>query len=232
MKIELVTSNATRAVLDELTSGFERASGHHVEIRSDSASVMFERIRNGERADVAVLNAPEVDELMALGVLDARSRRAFAQSRIGVAVLAGTAHPDVSSVEALTRALLEAQRIAHTVHGASGKCVPELLERLGIAERVSTVTRPGGLIGKVVAAGEARIAIQQISELLAVPGIEVVGPLPDAVQKVFDSAAAIFRDSKACAASSALLEFFASSACAPIFRKKGLEQAHATKEPS
>jgi molybdate transport system substrate-binding protein len=225
VSIALVTSNATRSVLDELAIGFERASGHRIEIRSDSAKLVFERIRAGERADVAVLNAPEVDALVAAGILDTQSRRTFARSRIGVAVRAGTPHPDVSTVAALTRTLLDARTVAHTVHGASGKCVPALLERLGIAARVTTVTRPGGLIAKVVAAGEAEVAIQQISELLAVPGVEVVGPLPDSVQRVFESAAAVFCDTSKTAEASALLDYFSSGACAPLFQNKGLEQA-------
>ena len=100
-----------------------------------------------------------------------------------------------------------------------------LLERLGLAAemRSKTVTREGGYIGRVVAAGEAEIAIQQIVELLAVPGIELVGPLPDEIQKVFPTAAGIFTASKEPQAAEALLQFLLAPAAAPIFREKGLE---------
>jgi molybdate transport system substrate-binding protein len=184
---------------------------------------MLSRIRDGETADVAVLNAPDIEALVKLGMI--HSARAFARSRIGVAVRAGARHPDLVSVGALKRALLEAGSVAHTVHGASGKLVPALLERLGIAHAVTTVTRPGGLIGKVVAAGEAEIAIQQISELLAVSGIEVVGPLPDALQTVLESAAGIFTGSDNAQAAEALLRFFSASASAAVLREQGLEPA-------
>lgn len=221
--LKVFTSNATRTVLDTLAAMYEREYGQRVAVHSDSASVMLSRIRDGETADVAVLNAPDIEALVKLGMI--HSARAFARSRIGVAVRAGARHPDIGSVDALKRALLEADSIAHTVHGASGKLVPALLERLGIANEVTTVTRPGGLIGKVVAAGEAKIAIQQISELLAVPGIEVVGPLPDALQTVLESAAGIFTGSDNAQAAQALLRFFSASASAAVLREKGLEPA-------
>src|SRR5262249_36765366 len=116
---------------------------------------------------------------------------------------------------------------AHTVHGASDVSVPVLLERLGIAEQMKakTITRPGGYIGTVVAAGEAEIAVQQIVELLAVPGIEVVGPLPDEIQKVIETSAGIFAASKPPAAAEALPRFLVAPGAAPILKKRGLEQA-------
>jgi molybdate transport system substrate-binding protein len=104
--------------------------------------------------------------------------------------------------------------------------VPVLLERLGIAEQMKSriVTRQGGYIGGVVAAGEAEIAVQQIVELLAVPGIDLVGPLPDEIQKVFETAAGIFAASKQPAAAQAMLRYFLAPANAGVFREKGLEQ--------
>jgi molybdate transport system substrate-binding protein len=188
---------------------------------------MLERIEAGDTADVAVLNAPHVDRLIDLGVLDGSTRRLFARSKIGIAVRAGEPHPDVGSVEALAQTLLAARSIAHTVHGASGMYVPELLRRLGVAEALAgrIVTRPGGLIGRVVAAGEADLAIQQVSELLAVPGIEVVGLLPDAVQKTLESAAAVFSRSAQRAGAEELLRFCQGAEAADLFREKGLEPA-------
>ena len=217
----LITSNATRPVLDILAQSYERERGQHVDVRSDSASVVLARILSGETADVAVLNAPDIAKLVQEGVIG--QARPFARSTIGVAVRRGTPHPDIGSVENLKRALLDARSIAHTVHGASGKLVPALLERLGIAREVMTITRPGGLIGKVVAAGEAAMAIQQISELLAVPGVEVVGPLPDPLQTVLESAVGIFIRTQDQEAAAALLRFLTAPAAEAVLREKGLK---------
>ncbi|MCW5603187.1 MAG: substrate-binding domain-containing protein [Burkholderiales bacterium] len=224
-EIRTLTSNSTHTVLAALAQDFERATGHRLSVSADTAKGMLARIKGGETADVAVLLTPAIDELTQLGKISPASRRPFARSRIGVAVLAGAPKPDISSVDALRRTLLDAKSVAHTVHGASGMYVPTLLERLGIADKVKpkTVTRPGGLIGKVVATGEAEVAVQQISELLAVPGIEVVGPLPDEVQKVFETTAGIFADTGQRTAAEALLRFFGEPDSAATFRANGLE---------
>jgi molybdate transport system substrate-binding protein len=113
------------------------------------------------------------------------------------------------------------------VNGASGRYVPVLLERLGIAQQMKprTVTREGGYIGGVVVTGEADIEIQQIVELLAVPGIDLVGPLPDEIQKVFETAAGIFVAAAQPAEAEALLRFLLAPAAAGSFRQKGLDQA-------
>ena len=225
--IAVLTSNSTQPLLDTLGARFGRETGIPVCVLCDSAKVMLARIKAGETGDVVVLGSAAVDELVALGRVDGGTRRLFARSRIGVAVRAGTPHPDISSVEALRETLLAARAIAHTVHGASGMYVPTLLERLGIARTMKgrIVTRPGGFIGVVVAAGEADIAVQQISELLAVPGIELVGPLPADVQKVFETAAGLFTDSRMLDDARALLNYFSASDCEDTFVEKGLEQA-------
>jgi molybdate transport system substrate-binding protein len=223
--VRIFTSNATHALLRALVPAFERAETiYTAELEADSAKVMLGRIRNGERADLAVLNAPDVDALARAGLVDVRTQRPFTRSRIGVAVRAGTPHPDIGSVDALRRALLAAHSIAHTVHGASGMYIPTLLGRLGIADKVKTVTRPGGLIGKVVASGEAEIAIQQTSELLAIEGIDIVGPLPDDVQMSFDSALAVFADASNASGAAALSEFFFSPGLTQLFASHGLER--------
>src|SRR4051794_19595217 len=117
--VTVFTSNATRSVLDALAAKYECV----IAIEADSASVMLQRIRDGERADAAVLNAPDIETLVELGIVDARTRRLFARSRIGVAVRAGAPHPDIHDVEAVRQTFLHSRSIAHTVHGASGRCV-------------------------------------------------------------------------------------------------------------
>ena len=225
-EIRILTSNSSRTVLDALAPAFERARGRRYAVAFDSAKKMLARIKGGETADIVILGAPVVAELENSGVVRRGSTCLFARSRIGVAVRAGAPRPDISSVESFKRALLDARSIAHTVHGASGMYVPEMLKRLGIADELQSriVTRPGGYIGGVVAAGEAEIAVQQIVELLAVPGIDVVGPLPDEIQKVFETAAGIFAASSQPADADALLRFLLAPANAGVFQAKGLEQ--------
>jgi molybdate transport system substrate-binding protein len=224
--MQVLTSHSSFPVLEALGPAFERATGRRYSVARESAKVMLARIKDGERADAVVLGTSAVDELDRLGIVAGPTRRPFARSRVGVAVRAGSPKPDIGTVAAFKRALLEARSIAHTVHGASGLYVPVLLERLGIAEQVQpkTVTRPGGYIARVVAGGEAELAIQQIVELLAVPGVELVGPLPDEIQKVFETSAAIFSSCRQRAAAEELIRFLLDPAVAGVFREKGLEQ--------
>jgi molybdate transport system substrate-binding protein len=225
VELKLLTSNSSYPVLEALAPAFAQAYRQRYVVEVDTARKILARIKNGETADVAVLAASDIDELTRLGILAPGSRRPFALSRVGVAVRSGAPRPDISSVEALKRSLLAAKSIARTVNGASGRYVPVLLERLGITRemRPKTVTREGGYIGRVVAAGEAEIAIQQIVELLAVPGIDLVGALPDEIQKVFPTAAGIFAASRQPAAAEGLLRFLLAPAAAPVFLEKGLE---------
>jgi molybdate transport system substrate-binding protein len=225
--LKILTSNSSLTVLDALAPAFERASGRRYSVQADTSKGMRERIRKGETADLAVLAASAIEEFVQAGIIAAASRRPFARSRVGVAVRAGAPKPDISTVEAFKRAMLEAKSIAHTEHGPSGMYVPVLLERLGILEQVRprTVTRPGGYIAVVVASGEAEIAVQQIVELLAVPGVDVVGPLPDEIQKVFETSAGVFTASRQPAEAEALLRFLVAPSAAGVFREKGLEQA-------
>ncbi len=225
--IKVLTSHSSFSVLDALAPAFEQATGQQVAIEADSAKTMLARIKGGETADVLVIGKSAADELAQLGIVVSGSRRPFARACVGVAVRAGAPRPDISSVDAFKRSMLAAKSIAHTVNGASGMYVPVLMERLGIAAQMKpkTVTRPGGYIARVVATGEAEIAIQQIVELLAVPGVELVGPLPDEIQKVFETLAAVFTASKRSTAAEALLRFLLAPASAGVFREKGLELA-------
>jgi molybdate transport system substrate-binding protein len=225
-ELKLLTSNSTRPVLDALIPEYEKTTGNKVSISADSAKAMVARIKGGEPGDVVVLGSGALKELVEAGIVVAASRRAFARALVGVGVRSGAPRPDLSSLDAFRKSLLAARSIAHTVHGASGMYIPVMLEKLGIAEQMKpkTVTRPGGYIGAVVVAGEADIALQQIPELLAVPGLDLVGPLPDAVQKVFETSVGIFSATPHAAAAQAMIEFFSRPTHSAVFRTKGLEQ--------
>ena len=229
MQIKILTSNSTLPVLNALIPAYEKNSGNTVSISADSAKAMVARIRGGETGDILVLGNGAVKELTEASYINGTTRRGFARAIVGVGVRSGTPHPDISSVDAFRKSLLAARAIAHTVQGASGMYIPTLIEKLGITAEMKpkTVTRPGGYIGTVVVAGEADIALQQIPELLAVPGLDCVGPVPDAVQKSFETSIALFRNSTQAAAAQAMADFFANPVNTPLFREKGLE--HVTK---
>jgi molybdate transport system substrate-binding protein len=225
--VTVFTSNSMRAVMSELVPQFERASGRKVALSYDPALVMLRRITSGETADLAILGASVMDELTKQGKFASGSRRVLARSRVGVAVRAGAPRPDIGSVEAFTRTLLSAKSIAHTLEGASGIHFASLIERLGIASEVKAkaVTRAGGLIGELVARGEAELAVQQVSELMAVPGIELVGPLPQELQSITVVSAGVFVASRQPDAAQALLDFLSTPAAARVIRAAGLEPA-------
>jgi len=209
----------------ELAPQFERANDCKIAISYDPAKVMLARIQKGETADLAILGSGAIDELVKQGKISAGSRRVLARCRVGVAVLAGKPRPDISSVEAFKRTLLGAKSVAYTQEGASGMHFAGLIERLGIAEQVKAkaVRQPGGLIGELVAAGKAEIAIQQIPELMAVAGIELVGPLPAEIQLVTVSSAGIFAGTKQAEAAQSFIQFLVTPAAARVMKAKGLE---------
>ncbi|MGH8742634.1 MAG: substrate-binding domain-containing protein, partial [Burkholderiales bacterium] len=152
-------------------------------LRFDATQAIVPLVRQGEPADLLILTAQAMDELHAGGVVT----RAWVlgSSGVGVAVRAGAPKPDIGSVEALCAALLSAQSVAHSKIGASGIYFAELLERLGIAARLKKrVVVEKGPVGLAVAAGEAELGVQQLCELAPVPGIDIVGPLPEPVQKL------------------------------------------------
>ena len=223
--VKVFASNSIRAVMGELVPQFERASGHSVSVSYDPAKVMLARIQKGETADLAILGSGAIDELVKQGKISAGSRRVLARCRVGIAVLAGKPKPDISSVAAFKRTLLGAKSVAYTQEGASGMHFAGLIERLGIAEQVKAkaVRQPGGLIGELVATGKAEIAIQQIPELMAVPGIELVGPLPAEIQLVTVSTVGIFAGTQQAEAARAFIEFLTAPAAAKVMKAKGLE---------
>lgn len=227
--IQLFVSNSLRGVLGELIPQFERSSGHSVAISYDPAKVMMERIARGETADLVILGGSAIADLVSRGKVEARSQRTIASCGVGVAVLAGARKPDIGSPDTFRDALLAARSIAWTLEGASGIYFSKLIERLGIAEAVKAkaVRSPGGLIGELVAARKADLAVQQIPELMAVPGIELVGPLPEAIQMTTVSAAGIFAGAREPAAARALLDFLTAPAAARVFEAKGLVPATA-----
>ena len=227
IELKILTSNSTRPVLDALIPAYEKSTGNKVSLIADSAKAMVERIKGGETGDIVVLGSGALKDLSVAGFVTDAGRRPFARAVVGVGVRSGTPHPDISSLESFKKSLLAAKSIPHTTQGASGMYIPVMLEKIGIAAEMKpkTVTRTGGYIGRVVVSGEAEVALQQIPELMAVPGLDVVGPLPAEVQKVFETSIGLVVQSSNAAAAEALVQFFRDTTHGPLFQSKGLEQA-------
>jgi molybdate transport system substrate-binding protein len=223
--LKVFTSNGMRTVMAELIPRFERVSGHKVAASYDPGQIMMRRIASGETADLVMLGGSVVDDLAKEGKVLPDSRRILSHCGVGLAVLTGAPKPEIGSVESFKRALLAAKSIAYTLEGASGIHFSGVIERLGIAKEVQAkaVRQPGGLVGELVTAGKAELAIQQIPELMAVPGLDYVGPLPAELQKITVSTAGIFAGSLQPDAARAFLDFLLTSDSARVVKAMGHE---------
>lgn len=196
-ELVVMTSGTFTAAHLELAPEFERSAMTKVTTATTSmgvgADAIPSRLRRGEAADVVIVNADALDDLIRDGLVRANSRTEVARSRMGMAVRAGARKPDISSVDALKRALLEAKSVALSSSVSGDYFTTELFPRLGIAEQMVAKTRRSGneRVGALIARGEAEIGVQQMSELLPIKEIEVVGPLPSEVQRVTIFAAGI-----------------------------------------
>jgi molybdate transport system substrate-binding protein len=191
----------------------------------DPTAAIMARIAGGETGDVAILTAEGVEALTVQGILAAGTRVDLAASGIGIAVKAGAPKPDIGTPEAFIRLLRTVPSIVYSRAGASGIYFAGLLERLGLAEAVNAKATviPQGFTAERVARGEAVVAVQQISELMAVEGVEVVGPLPGDLQTTVIFSGALFAASARPAEGAALLRFLAGAATPELLRAKGLQ---------
>jgi len=222
--IKVMLSAAFKEAYLELVPPFERASGLKVENLWVPSVQMMNRLKGGETVDLVILSAAALEDLRKAGIVSERTD--LAKSGIGVAVKAGAPRPDISSGEALKRAVLAAKGIAYST-GPSGIYLIKLFERMGIAEQIkSRVKQVQGVpAGSIVARGEAELAFQQVSELLPVPGIDLVGPLPPDVQEITIFAAGLHAKAPHPDAARALITHLTAPAAASVIRKKGMEPA-------
>jgi molybdate transport system substrate-binding protein len=192
-----------------------------IDLQLAPTQTLVERIAAGERGDVAILTDVAIDELIGAGILDRASRTDLARSHVGVAVRQGASRPNIATPEAFVAALLGARSVALSRAGASGLYMAGLLERLGIAEAVyrKATVIPSGFTGELVARGEAELAIQQLSELMAVPGLDILGRLPQGIEGVSVFTATLFIG--ASDAAEQVLQALRTSAV--LMQEKGLE---------
>ncbi len=224
-EIRVLSSNGVHSVTVVMVPEFERATGHKVSIDYDTANLILGRLKAGEYADLVILTRPTVDDLIKQGKVAAGGGKDLARSGVGVAIRAGLPKPDISSADKLKRALLDAKSITFTKTGGSGIHFAKVAERLGIADQVNAKAKvpEGGAVGPLVARGEAEMAVQQIPELLAVPSIQYLGPLPEGFQHFTLFTAGVLTGARQPEAAKALIDFLTTSAAARLFRAKGFE---------
>jgi len=228
-EIRVMLSAAFKEAYLELVPQFERATGHKVASLWVPSVQMMSRLKGGEIVDLVILSRASLEEIMKAGLIATGGCHDLVKSGIGVAVKTGAPRPDISSGEAVKRAVLAAKGIAYST-GPSGTYLMGLFQRMGIADQIKArVTQvQGEPAGGVVARGDAQIAFQQVSELLPVPGIELVGPLPPDIQKITTFSASVHAQAKEPAAAKALIDFFRAPAAHPVIRKNGMEPAQST----
>ena len=213
------------AVNRYLKPRFEADSGYKLAMDWRPTAAIMTSIEAGERADVVIAISGSMDKLVASKVVRAESRFALANSVLGVGVAKGAPRPDISTVEAFKRAILGARSVAYSKAGASGIYFAGLIEKLGIAEAVNAKATviPMGFTAEKVASGEADVAIQQVSELMTVTGIDIVGPFPAEVQVSSRFDAAVFAACANAEGAAAFMKALTSDAAAKAYGDGGLE---------
>jgi molybdate transport system substrate-binding protein len=223
-EIRVWAARALATVLSEVGSEFEQASGYALVVTSDLPTGFAKRAAAGERFDILISMSPTVDQWINDGKVVAASRRDLARSGIGVAVRAGAPKPDISTVDAFKRALLDARSIAYLNVG-SGIYLAGLLDRLGIADSIkSKVTRPNSdVVSELVAKGEIELGMVVITQIMTTEGVELVGPLPPEIQTSLTFSAGVSSTSRAPDVAKQLLVFLASPAATRVIRAQGME---------
>jgi molybdate transport system substrate-binding protein len=225
--LKVFSTLAVQGALPALMERYERVAGTKVELHFAPTNGLLARIAAGEAADIAILTRAAVDDLAAKGVLIPASVADVAVSLVGVAVKAGAAKPDIGSVDALKATLLAAKSICYSKIGASGVFFAGLIQRLGVADAVNAKATiiPSGFTAELAARGEVELAVQQVSELMQVPGIDVVGPLPPGAESVTMFSAGVLAASVQAEAALHLIAHLRSAAATQAFHAAGLQPA-------
>ena len=222
-----ISSMATRALLAELAAAYAQGVGAPVRVESVGGVDAAKRVQAGEPFDFAVLAADAIDQLAAGGHVLADSKVDLANSLVAVAVRHGQARPDISSQDAVKRAVLSARSIGYST-GPSGVALIKLFERWGIAGEIGNrlvQAQPGVPVAALLARGDVALGFQQLSELLNVEGVDVVGALPAAIQIKTTFSAAICRAARQAAAALQFLQYIASPQAAAVKRRHGMDPA-------
>ncbi len=225
MIIKVLSTHALQRLVEKVAPEFEHSSGYTLSLSYDPALAVKRRIENGAEFDAVLISRAAIDELTAQGRLVRESRVDLARSGLGVAIRKGLPKPDITTVEAFKHALLAAKSVVRSTEGTSGVYFEKLLGELGIAEQMKDKIKlgPSGRVAELAARGEVDMAVQQISEIVPVAGIEFIGPFPAEVQLYTTFAGAVSASSTQADAAKALLGILASPEAASILRDSGLE---------
>jgi molybdate transport system substrate-binding protein len=230
-EIKVLATTAMKTTMDVLAPQFERSSGHTLGFAFGPSTRIARLVADGEPNDVTIVTAEGIEELVRRGRIVAGSRADIARSAMGLAVQKGAPRPDISTAETFKEAMLAAKSLGMSNPvggGASGAILAAAFERLGIAEAMKPklVFGPGGpagLIGNFLVRKEVEIGIQQIPELMAVPGIDIVGPLPPGIQSVSTFSAGVSTAAANAEGARALIAFLTTPAAAAVLRGKGMQ---------
>jgi molybdate transport system substrate-binding protein len=230
-EIKVFSTVGIKSVLEELIPRFEKSSGHKVTVTWSTAALLAKRVQSGEQADALLLIKNNIETLLKEGKIVAGTDTLFGQSVFAVGVKSGAPKPDVSTAEALKQSLLAAKGISYSdpaSGGASGVYIAKQIERMGIAEQMKGKTRhppSGGLSGTLLISGEADIAINSKPELLSVPGVDVVGPLPGDIAFTVVYEAAVQTGAAQAEAAKAFVSYLKSPEAQTVFKAKGYDPA-------
>jgi len=225
-EIRVLASNGVKGALEALAPAFERETGHKLALKFDLAAAIKRRIEAGEDFDLAIITTAGIDDLAKQGKVDAATRTNIARSGVGIGIRAGAPRPDISTPDALKHALLAAKSIAWAKEGASGTYFAGVVQRMGIAEQIKpklNLGTSGAHVGELLVKGQAELGALLVNELLAVPGVEVLGPLPAELQNYTVFTTGVSTGSKESAAAKALIKFLSSPAAAAVYKSKGQE---------
>jgi molybdate transport system substrate-binding protein len=222
-EIKVLSTVGMQPATPELIARFERDTGHTVVVTYGLAAVLKTQFLDGAPADVVILTGPIVEDLAKQGKVVAGSKVDVARSGVGIGVKAGAPRPDIATPEALKSAVLAAKSVGFSKEGASGVAFARVLERLGIADQVRAKYKDTGTkAGEMLVAGDIELGAAQVPELMAVPGVDVVGPLPAELQTVTVFSLGLAGEAKNPAAARALIQFLAGPEAAKVYRAKGL----------
>jgi molybdate transport system substrate-binding protein len=223
--VRVLSTLALMGAVRSLAGRYQAAGGARIDADFAPTLGLLERLRGGETADVVILTKEALDALAIQGTVVAEGCVDLARSFVGIAVKVGVRHPDIATEPALRATLLGARSIAYSRIGASGIFFAQLIERMGIGSEINARARiiPQGFTAELLVSGEADLAVQQLSELKQVAGVEVVGPIPRQLQIPAVFSAGRLAASEKAAQSDALLKYLASPEVAPVLRECGLE---------
>jgi len=220
-EVKIFTSRAIATVLEVIGPEFERTTGNKLNVISGFSPVFVRQINAGEPFDVIASPPGTIDGLMKDGKVLAETRTKLVRSGVGVEVRKGAPKPDISSTEAFKRALLNAKSIGYLPTAG----VPQLIERLGIADAIKhKVTIPDtDIVSELVAKGELEVGVVVITQILTTPGVDLVGPLPPDIQFYTSFEGAVSSQSRAPDAARALIKFLTSPVAIPVIKAQGME---------